>query len=245
MSELSQLYESDIYHTLTVPSYTLAEASRLVGISKGRIARWVRGYEYVYEVSGELREGKQDAVVHRTTNRESTYVSFLDLIDLLFVKRFLDKRFSLQKIRKSLDDARKYLETPHFASSRFFTYGKKIFLDASQAPTGAGNLIALLTGGQQALPHFIEQLSEKIDFEDVTGFGLANRWYPRGKEGHIVIDPLISFGKPTIIDSRLTTSNIYDAYLGENKKIESVTKWFNVPPTKIHSAVNFEISLAA
>lgn len=247
MSELTKLYESELYSTLSAPSYPLAEASRLVGISKGRVARWLRGYEYKYEIAGgeEIREGQQEAVVHRTGKKGSTHASFLDLIDLLFVKRFLERGFSLQFIRKALGEARELLETPHFASNRFFTSGKKIFLDTASAPKGAGSLVALLTGGQQAFPQIIEQIADKIDFEDVTEFGLASRWFPRGKEGYVVIDPQISFGQPTLIGHRITTTNIYDLYIGENEKIDTVTKWFNIPEIKIQSAIEFEYSMHA
>ena len=244
---LSKLYNSETYQILNAPSYTLAETSRLVGVSKGRIKRWLRGYEYTYEVDGgsEIRSGSQDALVNRVKNEDPSFASFLDLIDLQFVKSFLDRGFTLQGIRIALNDARKYLNTPHFASCRFFTYGKRIFLDKKNAPPEAKGLIALLTGGQQAFEEIVKPISDKIDFEHDTGFDLAMRWYPKGKNGHIVIDPQISFGKPTLIGRRLTTSNIFDAYLGENESIDRIEKWFNIKPIEIISAIQFERSMVA
>jgi uncharacterized protein (DUF433 family) len=246
MIDQSLLYENETYQVLNAPSYPIAEASRLVGISNGRIARWLRGYEYTYEVASgtEIRGGSQEPVVQRTVSEESSYVTFLELIDLLYVKKFLDKNFSLYHIRKLLNDARKYTNIPHFASSRFLAYGNKIFLDQKKSSKGS-NLIALLTGGQFAFREIIEQIGDKIDFENITGYELASRLYPLGKNGDIVIDPRISFGKPTIIGYRITTSNIYDTFLGENKEIKNISKWYKIPAGKIASAVRFETSLVA
>ncbi len=243
MKNLEELLNDSLYKTLDFPSYSIAETSRLVGISKGRVSRWLNGYEYEYIINNNITKSRiQEAIIEKQPT-EFVNASFLDLIDLLFVKRFLDHGFSLQHIRRALLDARNYIKTPHFASSCFFTYGKKIFINLKSIPKEATFLIKLLTGGQQAFPEVIEKISDKIDFEEVTGYGLATRWYPRGKNGHIVLDPTISFGKPTVIGHRLTTANIYDLYMGENKNSDNLSSWFNIPNIQINSAIQFEQSL--
>lgn len=244
MANIDQLLDSNTYEILNAPSYPLAEASRLVGISKGRISRWLRGYKYSYALMGGVQiEKKKESVVQRTRRNESTQVSFLELIDLLFVKRFLDKNFTLQYIRKLLDDSYQYLDTPHFASARFITRGKEVFLGNKTLDSKAKFLIKLLTDGQHAFPEIIEPMGEQIDFEDVTGFSLATRWYPSGKDGDIVVDPQISFGQPTLIGHRITTANLFDLYLGEEKKIDKVSGLFGLPINKVNSAIEFEYSI--
>ncbi len=106
-------------------------------------------------------------------------------------------------------------------------------------------MIALLTGGQGAMPNFISELYEKLEFEDLTHFGFAKKWYPQGIDGRIVIDPEISFGRPTLVNWGVSTDNIYDLYLGEKKKIEPVSHWFNIPAQEIQAAVEFEANLWA
>ena len=120
----------------------------------------------------------------------------------------------------------------------FFTSGDSIILKLSDI-----DMVALLTHGQRAIPTIIEQVYEELDFEKVTEFGFARRWYPKGKNGHIVIDPLVSFGRPILQGYSVATSNIYDLYLGEAKNIEPVSEWFNIPIPKIQAAVQFEHSL--
>jgi uncharacterized protein (DUF433 family) len=221
-----------LYKTLSAPAYSIAETSRLTGIKKWSVSRWLRGYKYY---GGEL-----DPVIKREIPPESTYASFLDLIDLLFVKKFIETGFSLQHIRKALDEARDYLGTRHFARNKFFTSSNEIILELPE-----GDMVALLTDGQRAMGEVIENVFDKVDFEEITEFRFVKRWFPKGRDGYIVIDPLISYGRPTIDGSGIATENIFDLYLGEDEKIDPVKYWFDLPEYKIQAAVNFETSLVA
>ncbi len=230
MNSRSGNLTGDLYETLSAPTYSIAEASRLTGIGKWSVSRWLRGYRY--------EGGEQGPVIERSIPPESTYASFLDLIDLLFVKKFIERGIPLQRIRKAAEEAREYLGTPHFARSVFFTSSDKIILKLQ-----GGDMVALLTHGQRAIGEIVEQVYDKLDFEQVTEYGFVRRWYPKGKNRYIVIDPQISFGRPTLIGYGVATNNIYDLYLGENKKTEPVSEWFNIPVPKIQAAVQFEHSL--
>jgi uncharacterized protein (DUF433 family) len=223
---------TDLYKTLSAPTYSISEVHRLTGISRWRISRWLRGYKY--------DGGEQSPVIRRSIPSESTYASFLDLIDLLFVRKFIERGFSLQFIRKALEDARVHLGTPHFAWNKFFTSSDKIILELPKS-----NMVTLLAGGQRAMSEIIEQVYDKLDFEEVTEFGFVSRWYPEGRQGYIIIDPQISFGRPTVKGSGIATENIFDLYLGENQKIEPVRKWFQLPRQEIQAAIRFEAGLMA
>jgi uncharacterized protein (DUF433 family) len=227
-----------LYKILTTPAYTLAETSQLAGISRWRVARWLKGYEFTYKAGNEKKAGKKESII---IHSDEPSASFLDLVDLLFVKRFIERGFTLQFLRNALEEARALLGTPHFARSAFFTSGKQIILDLKKAESRY--MIALMTGGQIAIQQIIEQFDDKIDFEDVTGYGYATRWYPKGKQGLVMIDPQISFGRPTLISRGVATENIYDLYLGESKKIEPVSQWFKIPAPEIRAAVNFQSGL--
>ncbi len=238
---MSRYTGDEYYNTLNAPAYSIAEASRLVNMKSWTVRRYLKGYEYDYSYSGSTQRSIQPPVIKDAEERK-TYASFLDLIDLVFVREFMQRGFKLPTLRKALDEAREYLGTPHFARSTFFTSGsQEIILRLPQD----GIMIALLTGGQSAMPEIIESLSDRLEFEDVTEFGFANKWYPKGANGLIVIDPEVSFGRPTIIGTGIPTNNIYDLYLGEEQKIEPVGSWFNIPAPQIQAAVQFEHSLWA
>ena len=223
----------DFYPILAAPAYSIAESARLTGLSRWRVSRWLRGYQ--------TEQIDIKPVVKRDIPETSTYASFLDLIDMLFVKEFISIGHSLQYIRKALDEARGYLGSPHFARSRFFTSSNQIILDLPLD----GKMVALLSGGQTAMGKVIEQAFLRLDFEQVSEHGFANRWYPDGRDGYIVIDPEICFGRPTVVGRSIATENIYDLFLGEQKQLEPVQDWFELPPPAVEAAVTFELGLAA
>jgi uncharacterized protein (DUF433 family) len=228
-----------LLESLFTPTYSISTTSKLTGITRWSVARYLRGYTYRLTAINEQEYwGQQPPVVK---SDDAHYASFLDLIDLLFVKEFLNRGFTLQQLRPAFMDARKYLKSHHFARSEFYTSGMDIFLKLPKD----GALITLLTGGQIAINEIIEKLGDKLEFEDITENGFARKWFPLGKDVPIVVDPLISFGRPMLIGYNVPTSNIYDLYLGESKKYTTVSKWFDIPVPEIETAVRFEHSLWA
>lgn len=242
MSNSGFLSNSDLIKILEAPSYSLAETARLTELSSSRVRRWLQGYSYSYSVADgqEIRHGSQEPVVERGRTSGTSYASFLDLIDLLFVKRFLDHGFGLPTVRRALDEAREHLGTDHFARRTFFTSGKSIFL---QMDNRGKYIIKLMSGGQWAIADIIINLAKRIDFDEATDF--ARRWYPWGKNRPIVIDPLISFGRPSIIGRGTATESIYDLYRGENDQLEEVCRWMGLTMNEANAAVEFELQLAA
>lgn len=89
------------------PSYPAAEAGRLVGLTASRVRRWLGGYGYSY---GDAVRRQPPVLRRRET--AGSYASFLDLVDLLFVKRFLDHGVSLQRVRRALLSDGQWVITP-------------------------------------------------------------------------------------------------------------------------------------
>ncbi len=216
--------------------YAAAEAGRLVGISGVRVGRWLRGYSYEYRDATR----RQRPVVHPSAGADTSYASFLDLVDLLFVKRFLDYGMSLQKLRKAFDEARDILGTDHFARRSFFTDGKSIYLQVKEEGDA---ILELLSGGQWVISEIIKELAHQIDFDKPSD--LARRWYPLGPAGHIVLDPLVSFGRPSIVGTGVATSNVLDFFVAEGRRVRPVCRWFDLTQPQVDAAVSFEKRLAA
>lgn len=221
-----------------VPMYFTAETARLVNISRYRVRRWLEGYEYSC-IAGRRR---QQPVVRKGWQDKDYphYASFLDLVDLLFVKRFLDYGISLQKLRKALDEAKEILGTNHFARQSFFTDGKNICLKVKNK----GNaILELLSDGQWVISDIIKQLAHQIDFDESSE--LARRWRPVEGNGLVVLDPMISFGRPIIVDKGITTENISDLFFAEREKMGPVCDWMELTSKEVEAAVKFERHLTA
>jgi len=221
---------------LDMPMYNPAEVGRLVGISNNRVRRWLQGYSYGH---GHLKRHK-GPVIKSSSSDYSGYASFLDLVDLLFVKRFLDHGLSLQKLRKALDEAAEILGTSHFARERFFTDGNKVYLEVKSQGRA---ILELLSGGQWVIPQVIRDLACQIEFDQASE--LARRWYPFGPEGLIVLDPFVSFGRPTITGKGIATLNIYDFYAAEGRDTKATSQWLGLNDDEVVAAVEFEEQLAA
>ena len=221
--------------------YAAAEAGRLAGLSATRVRRWLHGYEYRYAPArGEPSIRQQGPVVRRRGTAGTPYASFLDLVDLLFVKQFLDFGSSLQKVRKALDEATQVLGTSHFARETFFTDGRNIYL---QMKATGDAILELLSGGQWVIAPIIQQLARRIEFDKPTG--LARRWYPLGPDGLVVLDPLVSFGRPAIVGRGIATATVYDFYLAESRSTRLVSSWMGLNRKEARAAIEFEESLVA
>ena len=232
-------------HAWDIPIYPAAEAGRLVELSSARVRRWLQGYEYTYKAGtkNEQRSGSKGPIVKRQESDISSYASFLDLIDLLFVKEFISYGLSLQKIRRALDEAEQIVGGHHFAQSKFFTNGKKIYFEINEKADTFDALMELLSGGQWVIAPVIKQFAHKVEFDTPTGY--VKRWFPLGSSGLVVLDPSISFGKPALVNKGIATANVYDFYLAENKNTSKVSKWLDLREEEVQAAVNFEQKLAA
>lgn len=224
---------------LDAPMYPPYIASRLAGLSIGRVNRWLKGYEYTYEHGGELIHGSKEGLVERTHKHDTNFASFLDLIDLIFIKRFIDRGFSVQKMRKALLEVKSLSQGHHFAQKMFWTNGAKIYMELENIPDSKESaILELLSGGQWVIAPTITEYADKIDFSKDSGF--AERWFPQGRNKNVVVDPQLNFGSPTIIGRGIETANLYDMYLGERKSVKRVAGWMEVSEKEVENAVEFE-----
>jgi len=225
-----------------VPLYTSAEAGRLVRLRPERVRRWLHGYHFTYTAGpdGEMRWGRKEPVVKRIEGDQSPHASFLDLVDLLFVRKFLEHGVTLQKLRRALAEAETLLDGHHFAQRSFFTDGSDIYL---QVHREAEALLELLSGGQWVIAPVIKAIAQQIDFHETTGF--AERWFPLGKTGLVVLDPQIAFGAPTLVHRGVKTANVYDLFNGEQQQVEPVATWMSLRTAEVHAAVRWEEHLRA
>ncbi|MBN1273426.1 MAG: DUF433 domain-containing protein, partial [Candidatus Aminicenantes bacterium] len=104
-------------------------------------------------------------------------------------------------------------------------------------------ILELLSNGQWVISNIIEQLAHQIDFDKTTEF--AKRWFPQSGNRLVVLDPLVSFGRPSIVRKGITTENIYDLYIAEERKIDIICKWLNLTEKEVTAAVRFESRYAA
>lgn len=216
--------------------YSIPEASRLSGVSKDRIRRWLRGYhsglrkkDYPPLWKGQL------ALIDDTAA-----LGFLDLMEIKFVDAFLKAGVSWPVIHEVREKAQRiYADTNHpFCTKQFLTDGRQIFRDLFEE-TGEHCLHELATD-QVYFSQLTKPFLKELEFED----GMFKRWWPLGRDHQVVIDPRKNFGQPTIVTDGIPTQNLHRSYLANNS-IEEVARWFEIKPESVKEAVDYERSLAA
>lgn len=160
-------------------------------------------------------------------------VSFLDLIDLLVVGRFRERRVSLQSVRRVHERLRERLAQRHpFSHRKLLTNGKLVFIEWCN-DLGDPQLEEVLSG-QHAFPEVLRKYLAELDYSPDTDMAL--RW--RIDDG-IVLDPERNFGKPIVDEFGIATRVLSAAYAA-NENVELVADLYGVSPLAVHQAVSFE-----
>jgi uncharacterized protein (DUF433 family) len=226
-------------NVIGVGSYTAHEAARLLKTTPRNVNRWLGGYSY--KRSGEARQMPPLWTVQHAAIEDHLEIGFRDLIELRFVKAFLDAGVGLLAIRHCLDYARQCVKDDRpFSTRRFRTDGRTIFLESIERASEQVTEINLLDlkKKQYAFKQIIEQTFKDLDIEDDA----VARWRPfRGKKS-IVIDPGRAFGQPIASEFGVPTVALADAVEAEGS-VEEVARIFDVPVAVVRDAVEFQTDL--
>jgi uncharacterized protein (DUF433 family) len=215
--------------------YSLSEVSSLVRKPKDWVKRTVRGYPF----RGRKGQRSSSPPLFRGTYEGVAGIinlSFLDLIELLFVRDFREHGVSMPVIRRAAvvaADMFKNIDHP-FCLQRFSTDGKRIFATAA-SEEGDEQMIDLVQR-QHVFSDVMEPFLKQLDYSEA---GELLRWFPQGKKGFVVLDPRFSFGAPVLVDHNVPTSVLYRAHkAGEPDK--TIASWYEVPERAVRAAIEFE-----
>jgi uncharacterized protein (DUF433 family) len=217
--------------------YTMADAALLLKSNPRKLRRWLGGY--TYKENNDIRHVPPLWVPDIPRFDDDIEVSFRDLIELRFVRAFLDMGLGLQAVRNCLEYARQCIQTDRpFSSGRFRTDGRTIFLESLVA-AGEPKLLDL-KAKQYVFKQVVEQSFRDLDLEG----GTVTRWRPyKGKES-IVIDPTRSFGQPISAVSGTPTVVLAEAVVAEGS-LSRVAAIFEVERSVVQDAVRFHQELIA
>lgn len=180
-------------------AYSTAEAARLAKTTPQTLRRWMLGYDapghHMDPVFGDSHhDGK--------TNLQ---VSFLELVEIAVAAHWRKLGIKLPRIRKAHEFARKELFVPFpFATMDFKTLGGHIIhrFEVGEPDPKAG-MMAFDHAGQWTLPVEVETELEAVDYDPEGPIKVAYRWFPYGRDQHVIIDPRFSAGRPIIEGTRI------------------------------------------
>jgi uncharacterized protein (DUF433 family)/DNA-binding transcriptional MerR regulator len=178
----------------------------------------------------------------RLTDRE-IYINFQDLVSLRMIISLRIAGFSLKHIRgvhKYLQDLTG-LKRP-FALKDLWISGRDIFIEME-------GFLSATKRGQLAM-EFIKEWLKRIKrpdvgdldlrFEQKGGKEIASSWIP---EPQIMLDPLVQFGAPCLLDTRIPTASVWSMYKGGDSPT-SIARSYNIPLYKVESGIKWEEEIA-
>jgi uncharacterized protein (DUF433 family) len=225
-------YQSYDYEHLTRPLYSFAEADRLAGVTRGTSSRWLRGYRYWY-----TEEERHVMPPITRGNEPQGAVSFVDLVEVITAGKLRQRGFSLRRIRQINEYCQLALNTDRpLVTETFKTSGRDVFVKASN-----GFLLDVLhQRGTQAWDEVLDPFLDTLDYEDE----IARRWWPRGKDEPIVVDPDYGFGLPVVWRSGVRTEIIAERFRAGDAR-EEIAYDFGISPAEVEAALRYEVPDAA
>lgn len=222
---------------LGVGLYSFPEAARIIGVTPRTLRRWAK--EHLYQSHGN--EYFHEPVVARHFGSDGP-LTFLELVEFLFVKLFRSEGVSMSVIHRASERAMALFHTPYpFTVRRFDTDGNHIFATLEHESGNDRVMIEELSRGQLAFDRVVRPFFRKLDYYNEES---VLRYWPMERSGRVVLDPQRAFGKPIDAETGIPTEVLFDALIaGEGQDAAAVAEWFEVPKEAVIAAAIYERSL--
>jgi uncharacterized protein (DUF433 family) len=224
-------YQDQAYERLMRPLYSYTESDRLAGVTRGTSRRWLKGYRYWYA------DERRSALPITPERDQPDAVSFIDLVEVIAIGKLRQRGFSLRRIRQINEYCQLALNRDRpLVTETFKTDGREVFVKAQ-----GGFLLDVLHGrGTQAWDEVLDPFLETLDYEDE----LARRWWPRGKEEPVVVDPDYGFGLPVVSGSGVRTEIVAERFRAGDAEAE-IAYDFGLSRAGVEAALRYEMPDAA
>jgi uncharacterized protein (DUF433 family) len=227
--EIYSSYGGDIRE---IPAYTITEAARYLNIPLATLRSWVKGRFYPIG-DGTKRKFFRPAIVLDQARPQLSFINLIEAHVLDGMRR--DESIPFYKIRIALEYLQDQYSSPHpLADNWFLTDGFDLFIE------DLNDVINVSRRGQ--LEMIVKNYLRRID-RDVKGVPV--RLYPYVKTRPpeapplVVIDPLISFGKPVLVGTGIPTSILAERfYAGDSMDV--LAKDYGRERSEIEEAVQYE-----
>jgi len=227
-----------------LPAYPLGDASRYLQMPTSTLRSWVRGRSYPTARGKRFFQPLLDA----SESEGHLTLSFINLVEAHVLDAIRRTHgIALPKVRKAIQFVKHVLGSDHpLAEKSFETDGVDLFVREY------GQLINVSRDGQLAMKSILEAYLDRIE-RDASGF--AVRFYPftrdraasaavRKEPRSIVIDPRISYGRPTLAGTGIPTSVLAERYKAGDS-IKALADDYEVPTDEIEEAIRCELQTEA
>ncbi len=222
------------YNPWEIPNYTLEESARYLHVPENTLRYWVIGE-------------RGAAPLTTVYSRNPLLLSFKNLVECYVLESLRHIHdIGLGRIRKGVEELRRETRSKYpLADHQLATRGRKIYLEDD-----GDQLISLSAGGQGAFKEILDPFLKRVDRNTQ---GIAKRLFPFTREAYlrtpdaaplvVVIDPNVAFGKPVLVNSRISTSFLLQRKRG-GASVKQLAKDYGRTETEIEEAICLETKAA-
>jgi uncharacterized protein (DUF433 family) len=219
-------------------AYSIAEAAHYLRIPLATLRSWVRGRHYPTEAGPRFFKP-----VIELPDPNLASLSFINLVEahvLDAIRR--EHNIPLPKVRSALDYVKQHFGVPHpLANQDLESDGASLIVERF------GHLIEVSAAGQLAMREMLVAHLRRIE-RDTTGMAIQLYPFTRKRQPDepkiIVIDPSVSFGRPTIIGTGVATAIVAERYKA-GESVDELADDYGCERRQIEEAVRCELALAA
>lgn len=210
--------------------YTIPDISRILGYPQPKVRRYVKDY-WDNSLGKKLFNE-----TYTWKNEKIKAVNFYVLVELYTCFLLKEKGASTFAIMKARESMVKELNIPYpFASHKVLLAGRKILYQLE-------DLFISADGTKQInLSEIIKNFALNLDFDKNN---LAMKYWPKGKNNSIVVDPQHQFGQPVINGTNINAEGIFSMY-ESSEPVEVIAILYDLTEKQVWDAVNFYKSYAA
>jgi len=230
---------------LTVPLYTIAEASRILHLPPQTLAGWARGYNYALR-NGERRSAGALVTEYGPGPRHVPTVPFVGLAEAAFLASVRARGVTMQRIRPALAEISRKIGLEHaLASEALFTDGDEILIDLGRAglvDVEPFEQLVVARSNQGVFVPVIKQFLSHITYGP-SGYAEAIT-LPGFARTSVAVSPTIAFGKPHFTDSGVQTDAVLDRFWAGDS-IDELVEDFALTDTAIEDLLRAETRLVS
>ena len=162
-----------------------------------------------------------------------------EFVELGYLREYRRQQVPLQRLRPVIDELRVEYGTPYpLATARPYIYGRELVLELQEKNELPSSIaIVVATGQTIALADGAARFLEKVEFDPPTKDGVARRIFPAGTTSPVVIDPLVSFGRPVV--SGVATERLWELH-DAGETVDEIAAAYEITLVDVKAAVAYE-----
>jgi uncharacterized protein (DUF433 family) len=218
--------------TLERPVYGMPEAAELLSLRPDRARAWLDGYE---------RKGVRYEPVIRPQHTGEDIVTWGEFIELGYLREYRRANVPLQRLRPVIETLREQYGTLYpLAHARPYVDDRELVLTAQEQHNLPQSIAIVVRTGQHkiVLADPAERFLRKVEFTPPNGTEqIARIWRPAGPASPVVIDPLFSFGRPTV--GGVATERLWELN-DAGEEIKDIAASYDLDINLVSAAVAYE-----